>query len=141
MSAPSLPAFRVTNATEDIPAVQRPRQTGPNPLTEHVKRSYDQKKTKQVVIPADSVNEVVNLIRRGAASLGLGVRVFYPHTVETYKAKGRDGAEKDAKRWVPTPDADGTVVVKFIGKDKSSKKDENDAPADESAPADSQPSA
>lgn len=107
-------ALAVQDASQDaLPAIQRKREQKPNPLELPVKDSYEHDKVKQVNVPEAQVKHAVNLIRRAANKMKIGVRV------------------------VTNDPVDGHVLIVFKAKERAKRKSKDESTE---APAETSPS-
>lgn len=61
--------------TAALPKVTRTRETGPNPLTDHVSASFAEGAGKSFNLPGENARKAVGYLRSAAQSLGVGIRI------------------------------------------------------------------
>jgi len=86
-----------------------------NPATEWLRASYQERKPKQVTVPAAQARPIVAMLRQASQLTGLGVSVRV--------VVGSDEFAPDAEFWKELEKAPTRKVhVKFVGKDKKQYK-------------------
>jgi hypothetical protein len=111
--------------TKMVPTA-RGRQPGKNPMTKHVKASYEGRKTLQLPVPGAAAKDVERRLRRAAMNLGCSISV----QVKTAKDGGPETVVplKD----VPKLDPKADVYVAFLAKDKPEGEEDAKATGSES---------
>lgn len=97
--------------TDAIPATRRSDTLKDTPFPGWIADSYERKVGKSVTVPADHVGQVRGLIRKAAASAGLGVRIALS---EAKTGNPLDWYSKNREAFVVRP-AEGDEVTKVPG--------------------------